>query len=239
MNVVECHKISKAFGNVQAIKGINFFAKKGKINALLGHNGAGKTTTLRAILGLLRVDLGEISVLGKDIYNNPEVRRSIGYLGETHGFYLNLSVKNNLLTFAKLKLGDKVNEEVERVIELFELSEVQEKKFKTLSAGNKQRVALARAFLGTPEILILDEPSSNLDPVWTVRLRKMLKDQNSSKTTIISSHILGEVEKVADEVTILRRGEVVFEGTMKAVLEKSTLEELYLEVYDMKGEKNA
>ncbi len=156
-----------------------------------------------------------------DPYRNPSVRRHIGYVGENEGLYRGLSVAVNLTRFclSKLAAPDTCRREVARVAETFELSAILDKKVGELSSGNRQRVVLARAFLGTPRVVILDEPFNKLDPVWRARLRGFLRNyaEENGAGVLFSTHVLSDVEEVADFVTILRRGMVVFYGSLDSL----------------------
>jgi len=226
-SVVVFREVSKVFGSVRALDGVSFSVREGSVHALLGHNGAGKTTSIRIALGLLRPTSGSVEVFGRDPYRDPSVRADIGYAGEVEGFYRGLTVRDNLARFCMIRFNDEAfcREEVKRLADLFELHEVLDRKFGKLSAGNRQRVVVARAFMGSPRLLILDEPLNKLDPSWRAKMKKLFRDyaDRNRATVLYSTHILPDVEEVSDYVTILRRGRVVFHGTLEQLLAGSTL----------------
>ncbi len=225
-------------GGVRGLDGASFTVRRGVVHALLGHNGAGKTTSMRLMLGLLTPTSGEVLVLGVEPFREPGVRRRLGYAGENPGLYRGLSVRDNLERFCELRLGDPVEcrRLVREVSELLGLGEILGRRVETLSAGNRKRVALARALMGDPELLILDEPFNALDPVWRSKLRELLRRLAGRGVTIIySSHVLPEVQELADEVTILRRGRVVYTGPLSRLLEEHGVFQLVLRVEDVEA----
>lgn len=221
-SVVVFREVSKVFGRVRALDGVSFSVREGSIHALLGHNGAGKTTSIRIALGLLRPTSGSVEVFGYDPYRDPSVRADIGYAGEVEGFYKGLTVWSNLMRFCMIRFSDEAfcREEVKKLTDLFELHEILDRKYGKLSAGNRQRVVVARAFMGSPRLLVLDEPLNKLDPSWRARIKKLFRDyaDKNRATILYSTHILPDVEEVSDYVTILRRGRVVFHGTLEQLL---------------------
>ena len=235
--VVEFLNVTKVYsGGVVALDNVSFSVAERSIHALLGHNGAGKTTSIRLMLGLLKPSDGVVRVLGRDPFREPGVRLSIGYAGEYIGLYRELSVWENLLRFCTFKLGDEelCKEEVGIVADVFELRELLRKKPQELSAGNRQRVVIARAFIGEPKIVVLDEPLNNLDPVWRARVKEYLRKyvEGQGTTVIFSSHILSDVEDLADSVTILKSGRVVYTGSLKQLLEEQGLVKLVVKATD-------
>lgn len=216
--LAELQQVSKMYGKTRALDSVSLGVRPGSVHALLGHNGAGKTTSIRLLVGLLRPDSGQVRVLGVDPYRSPSVRRHIGYVGENEGLYRGLSVAVNLSRFCLSKLADieTCRREVARLAETFELDGLLDKKVGELSSGNRQRVVLARAFLGSPRVVILDEPFNKLDPVWRARLRGFLRNyaEKNGAGVLFSTHVLSDVEEVADFITILRRGMVVFQGSL-------------------------
>ena len=235
--VVEFLNVTKVYnGGVVALDNASFSVAERSIHALLGHNGAGKTTSIRLMLGLLKPSDGVVRVLGRDPFREPEVRLSIGYAGEYIGLYRELSVWENLLRFCTFKLGDEelCKEEVGIVADVFELHELLRKKPQELSAGNRQRVVIARAFIGKPKLVVLDEPLNNLDPVWRARVKEFLKKyvEEQGATVILSSHILSDVEDLADSVSVLKSGRVVYTGGLKQLLEEQGVVKLVVKATD-------
>ncbi len=224
-HVVAFQGVSKTYGrSVVALSNVSFHVKRRSIHALLGHNGAGKTTSIRLMLGLLKPDRGVVRVFGVQPYIAPHVRLDIGYVGEYTGLYRGLTVHDNLMRFCLVKLGDHrlCVKEVDSIASLFELEDVLKRKPEALSAGNRKRVAVARAFIGKPKLLLLDEPFNSLDPVWRSRLKHILRRyvEEHAATVVFSSHNLGDVQELADAVTILRRGRVVYDGPLEDLMRR-------------------
>ncbi|WP_054841582.1 ABC transporter ATP-binding protein [Thermococcus peptonophilus] len=197
--------------------GDNSYGKAGEVHAYLGHNGAGKTTTFRIILGLLVPDSGRVEVLGVNPLKSPEVRARIGYLPEYDLLYPNLTVRDNLQRYALLK-GVHDEKEIEKLIEFFELSEYADKKVSSLSSGTQRRAAIARAFLGSPEVLILDEPTKGLDPEWRLKFKRFLREYAKGRggaSVVFSTHILSDVDEVCERVTVIKEGRVLFSGNLE------------------------
>lgn len=203
------NSVSKFFGEKKAVDNISFSAKKGEIIGFLGPNGAGKTTTMRLILGYLSSSKGEIKINNLDpIKNRIEVLKKIGYLPENNPLYGEMKVKEYLDFIAKIK-NEKNQEEI---IKKVGLEEVLNQKIEELSRGFKQRVGLAASLFGNPEILILDEPTSGLDPIEQDKIKSLIKKISKNKIIIFSTHILSEVEDVADRVIIINQGKIVYDG---------------------------
>lgn len=203
------NSVSKFFGEKKAVDNISFSAKKGEIIGFLGPNGAGKTTTMRLILGYLSSSKGEIKINNLDpIKNRIEVLKKIGYLPENNPLFGEMKVKEYLDFVAKIK-NEKNQEEI---IKKIGLEEVLNQKIEELSRGFKQRVGLAAALFGNPEILILDEPTSGLDPIEQDKIKSLIKKISKNKIIIFSTHILSEIEDVADRVIIIHQGKIVYDG---------------------------
>ncbi|MEB3861600.1 MAG: ABC transporter ATP-binding protein [Desulfurococcales archaeon] len=217
--VVSVDGVTKRYGRVVALDKVSFSVRHGSIHALLGHNGAGKTTAIRLVAGLLKPSKGSVSVFGGDPYREPRVKAWLGYAGEYGGLYGSLSVMDNLWRFCTLKIGDAhaCTGEIEWISGELHLHDILDRKVAELSAGNRQRVALARAFIGSPKLVLLDEPLNRLDPVWRRRIKGFLRRYATKRraSILFSSHILSDVEEIADEVTILMRGRVVYNGSLK------------------------
>jgi len=214
--------VSKFFGQTKAVEDISFKTKEGEIIGFLGPNGAGKTTTMRLILGYLKPDQGKIEVLGfNPIDNRIRVLKMIGYLPENNPLYYEMKVKDYLNFIAQAK-----NENNPQVIAAqVGLAEVFSKKIEELSRGFKQRVGLAAALMGNPQYLILDEPTSGLDPLEQEKIRNLIKRLAKKKTIIFSTHILSEVEAVANRLIIIHQGKIVYDG--KKPKEKGGVEKIF------------
>ncbi|MEI6131704.1 MAG: ABC transporter ATP-binding protein [Bacillota bacterium] len=209
--MIEIQNLSKRFGKIQAISDISFKVNKGEILGFLGPNGAGKTTTMNIITGFIGSTSGSVKVCGFDILENPqEVKKRIGYLPEQPPLYFDMTVNEFLRFVCELK-NVRANERkamVDSVCELVKITAVRKRLIKNLSKGFKQRVGLAQALVGTPEVLILDEPTVGLDPTQIIEMRKLIRQLSKKHTIILSSHILSEVSAVCDRVVIINNGEI-------------------------------
>jgi bacitracin transport system ATP-binding protein len=211
--VIRTEGLTKRFGDVAAVMDLNVTVRRGEIYAFLGRNGAGKSTTIRLMLALLRPTSGSVEILGYRM--GPNVLRPlerIGSMVESAGAYGNLTVRENLDLQRKL-LGLRRGAWVAEAVELCGLGEVLDRRVDTLSLGNKQRVGLGRALLNRPEILILDEPTNGLDPAGIADVRALLKRLAAERNTTVflSSHILSEVQQLADTIGIIHRGRLLEE----------------------------
>lgn len=210
---IETNNLVKRYGDVTAVDGVSLRVTPGEIYAFLGLNGAGKTTTIRILLGMVKPTSGEARVLGTKI--RVGVRKpwgSVGYLVETPHAYPELTVHENLEVMRRLRPGTEPKA-VDRVIERLGLIAYANRRAGTLSHGNAQRLGLATALLHEPELLILDEPASGLDPAGIVEIRKLLiwLARERGVTVFMSSHILGEVSRLADRVGIIHQGRLIQE----------------------------
>lgn len=191
-----------------AVRGVSFLVRRGSMLALLGHNGAGKTTTLSCILGLIEPDAGQIAIFGRD-HRRPQARAKLGYLPERPSFYEYLTGRELLAFYADLLgiPGRERSRQVATVLARVGLTDRADRKLRKYSKGMLQRLGLAQALLGEPELLILDEPMSGLDPLGRREVRELLLELRAGGMTIVlSSHIVPDVEALADEVVILREG---------------------------------
>lgn len=214
--MIQVTNLVKQYGNKTALQGINFTVEKGQILGLLGPNGAGKSTTMNIMTGYLSATSGEVKIDGYDILTEPmKAKKLIGYLPEIPPLYLDMKVREYLNFVAQLKKVKKKEQkaQVEEVIRMTELGEYENRLIKFLSKGYKQRVGLAQALLGSPELLILDEPTVGLDPKQIINMRELIKELAKTHTIILSSHILSEISAVCDSVIIIDRGKVIAQGT--------------------------
>lgn len=214
MNAIEIRGLTKNFGSKQALKGLDMTVPAGAIYGFIGENGSGKSTTEKLICGLMPPSGGTIKLYGKD-YTDPDVRSRIGVLIEAPGCFPNMSVWGNMMLQAA-NLGIKnAGEEVGKVLKTVRMEGAASNKFKNCSLGMKQRIGIAMALLGDPALLVLDEPINGLDADGMRIMREVLvditKDQN--RTVLISSHILGELEKIATHYGIVRQGRMIREMT--------------------------
>ena len=216
MNAIEIRGLKKSFRGMYALDGLNMTVPVGSIYGFIGENGSGKSTTEKLICGLLVADSGKIKLFGKD-YTDAGRRVRIGALIENAGCFPGSSVYNNLMMQA-LNLGLKnPEEEINRVLKIVRMEDSAKIKFKTCSLGMKQRIGIAMALLGDPALLILDEPINGLDADGMRIMREILVDitQKYNCTVLISSHILGELEKIATHYGIIRQGKMIQEITAK------------------------
>ncbi|WP_240703212.1 ABC transporter ATP-binding protein [Thermococcus indicus] len=235
--MIVLENVRKTIRGKEVLRGISLTVKPGEIHAYLGHNGAGKTTTFRLILGILVPDSGRVEVLGVNPLKNPEVRAKIGYLPEYDLLYPNLTVLNNLRRYALLK-GVYDEKELKDLIEFFELEGYAKKKVSALSSGTRRRVAMARAFLGSPEVLILDEPTRGLDPEWRLKFKRFLGEyaRENNASVIFSTHILSDVDEVCENVTVIMEGRILFSGSLGEFKELAPSGETVLvKVAEVKG----
>ena len=213
MNAIEIRNLKRSYGKKQALDGLSLTVPEGAIYGLIGENGCGKSTTQKAICGLIRPDSGSIKLYGRD-YTDPEVRKDLGVLIEAPGCYPESTVWNNMILQAKSRNVKDKDREVRRVLKLVRMEGAASNKYKNCSLGMKQRVGVAMALLGNPRLLILDEPLNGLDADGMRILRELLTDlSRSGCTVLISSHILGELEKIATHYGIMRRGRLIAEMT--------------------------
>jgi len=229
--VIQVHKLSKTFRHgfwrkrVDALRDVSFEVERGSIFGFLGPNGAGKTTTIKILTGLIAATGGEASVLGKPV-PSPEARSRLGFLPENPYVYPYLTPREFVRMCGQLSAvhGEKLRKRTEHVLERVGMTYAAERPVQRLSKGMLQRTCLAAALVHEPDLLILDEPMSGLDPVGRKEVRDIiLEERKGGRTVFFSSHILSDVESMCDQVTILRKGEVVVEGKMDTLLQRDAL----------------
>jgi len=207
---IEVKNLLKEYSGQKAVNNISFKVAKGEIVGFLGPNGAGKSTTMKIITGYLQQTGGEAFVCGINVAEQPlETKKKIGYLPELNALYYDMYVKEYLGFVAELHEIKDQQSKIDEVIALTGLSVEKNKKIGQLSKGYKQRVGLAAALIHDPEVLILDEPTTGLDPNQIIEIREVIKKQGLNKTVLFSSHILQEVEAICDRVIIINKGELV------------------------------
>jgi ABC-2 type transport system ATP-binding protein len=208
--------ITKIYGKQKALNKVNFQAKPGEIVGFLGPNGAGKSTMMKIITGFLPANEGTVSVCGLEVSSNQiEIKKKIGYLAEQNPLYYDMFVREYLLFIAGIFKIPNPKEKINEVIDLVGLSLEQNKKIGALSKGYKQRVGLAHALIHDPEVLILDEPTTGLDPNQLEEIRNLIKEIGAKKTVMLSTHIMQEVEAICDRVIIINKGEIVANDSAK------------------------
>lgn len=229
---IEVHQLSKSYQQIQAVNKISFTAQAGQILGFLGPNGAGKSTTMKMLSCFIPPSSGTAQICGFDILEQPmEVRRHIGYLPEHNPLYLDLYVREALEFMAGIHQLEKPRQRIIEVIEQVGLAQEQHKKIRALSKGYRQRVGLAQAILHDPEVLILDEPTSGLDPNQIVGIRSLIKTLGKTKTIILSTHIMQEVEALCEQVIIINRGEIVANQSLSALHQNhpgESLEDIFM-----------
>ncbi|MDY0780783.1 gliding motility-associated ABC transporter ATP-binding subunit GldA [Tenacibaculum sp. IB213877] len=217
---IQLTQISKNYGEQKAVNQISFSAKKGEVVGFLGPNGAGKSTTMKILTGFIKPTEGSVLVNDVDVVVNPiEAQKNIGYLPEHNPLYLDMYVKEYLQFSAAIHKIDlsKIDEAIEKV----GLEKEAHKKIGQLSKGYRQRVGLAGAILHNPDVLILDEPTTGLDPNQLVEIRQLIKELGKDKTVLFSTHIMQEVEAVCDRVIIINKGEIVVDKQLKELKESN------------------
>src|SRR5690242_3138048 len=215
---VQLDRISKSFGDFTAVKELSLAVRAGRVFGLLGPNGAGKTTTIRMIVNITAPDSGTIKLFGGTI--NPELQNRIGYLPEERGLYRRMKVVDQLRFFAELKnvRGKDVDRKIDEWLARVKLPEWKYKRSMELSKGMQQKIQFITAVLHDPDLLILDEPFSGLDPINVELLKEIVLDlKRAGKTIIFSTHQMEVAEKICDDICLLNRAQKVFEGSLREI----------------------
>lgn len=233
--------LAKTYGDVQAVAGIDFTVPQGSVTALLGGNGAGKTTTIAMLLGLLRPSGGTITVLGTDMLRNrhavlPRLNFSSPYVDLPH----RLTVRQNLRVFAQLYDVPEPKQRIAQLAQKLDFTALLDRPAGALSAGQKTRVALAKALINSPELLLLDEPTASLDPDTADWVRGLLEDYRAERgaTIMLASHNMAEVERLCDQVLMMKQGRIVDRGTPAELIQRygrDDLEEVFLDIARGRG----
>lgn len=222
--------LSKMYGPQKAVDNLSFEVKTGEILGFLGPNGAGKSTTMKMITGYLDIQEGDILLGGKSVKDDRfQTKKHIGYLPEHNPLYLDMPVIDYLEFSAALQGVERstVSKRVREMVGLTGLNREKHKKIGELSKGYRQRVGLAQAMIHDPDILVLDEPTTGLDPNQIVEIRKLIRDLGQQKTVILSTHILPEVEATCDRILIINRGKIVANGTADSLRSQAQGQEVY------------
>jgi ABC-2 type transport system ATP-binding protein len=239
MAMIEVQNLTKRYRDRSAIEGLSFSVGEGEILGFLGPNGAGKSTTMKILTGFLPPSEGTAKVAGFDVFEQPlEVKRRIGYLPETPPLYPEMTVRGYLKFVASLKRlpGRGLKAEVERVAGLTGVTDVMDRVIQNLSKGYKQRVGIAQALLGSPPVLILDEPTEGLDPSQRADVRSLIKGLAGKHTLILSTHILPEVTMTCEKVLIINQGRMVAYDEIRKLTtvhgqsENVSLEEVFIKL---------
>ncbi len=229
--VLKANSVSKSYGNKKALHDFSIEINQGEIVALLGPNGAGKTTFVKSVLGLLNIDSGELSLFGNKT-SSSQSRRSLAYLPEKFKFYDYFSVQDTLEFYAHM-YGVETNKDqiIDECLSKLGITDLKKNKLSTLSKGQMQRVGLACSIVGDQDFIILDEPFSGLDPIGIKDVKDLcLELKRNGKTILINSHILSEMEKIADKAIILKNGEIKESGDIRSIAGEIGLEEKFYQI---------
>jgi len=216
--MIEVANLTKKYGDLVAVKNLNFKVEKGKIWGLLGPNAAGKTTTMRILTGYLPATDGKASVATYDVFEKPnEVKRITGYLPENVPLYPEMTVYSYLNFVSEIKQipASQRKESVEKAVEISGLETVRRRLIKNISRGFKQRVGIAQALIHDPRVLVLDEPTIGLDPAQIIEIRQLIKSLKGEQTILLSTHILAEVTQTCDGVVIINEGNLMASGSLE------------------------
>jgi ABC-2 type transport system ATP-binding protein len=224
--VIEISHLAKHYGSFHAVRDLNLTVEQGDVYGFLGPNGAGKSTTIRMMMSLIRPTSGDIRIFGQSLNEHrSEILRRVGAIVERPDFYNYLSARRNLELLGRLSGADVSKTNINRVLGIVGLGERAESKVKTFSHGMKQRLGLAQALIHNPDLIVLDEPSTGLDPQGMVDMRDLILElaHDHKKTVFLSSHILPEVELTANRMVIINRGKTIIEGSVQELLNAGRL----------------
>ena len=213
---ISIKNVAKTIGSLEVLKGISFDVEMGDIFGYLGPNGAGKTTTIRILLGLFQADSGKMEILGKDI-NLFETRRKIGFILDADGLYDSMTAEENMDYYARIYGMSDAGKKISELLGMVGLSSRGKDRINSYSKGMRQRLALARSMVHDPEILILDEPTSGVDPTGQIEIRQIMNDlaHKKNKTIFLSSHNLDEVQRICSRIALIDRGEIKLYGELE------------------------
>ena len=232
--MIEVSHLTKRYGRRPAVEDVSFTVPDGRICGLLGPNGAGKSTIMNILTGCLSATEGQVTVAGHPLPEEADAAKAcVGYLPEQPPLYPEMTVQEYLLFAAELKKVPKAQrgEQVQRAARRTGLEEVLPRLIRSLSKGYRQRVGIAQALLGSPQLIILDEPTVGLDPAQVTEVRKLIRELGHSHTVILSSHILSEVQAVCQQILILSKGHLVASGTLQELTAGGkSLEDVFLEL---------
>jgi ABC-2 type transport system ATP-binding protein len=240
--MITTKNVTKYFGAFQALRDVSFEINKGEIVGFLGQNGAGKTTLMRILTSYLPATSGSVIIDGDTIARDSlTIRKKIGYLPETPPLYPNMTVRDYLKFAAEIKdiPARYRRRRIDRVMDECQIDDVKNKTIGTLSRGYKQRVGIAQAIIHEPKLLILDEPTSGLDPIQNLQVRNLIKDLKDQRTVILSTHILSEIEQIAQRVLIIKSGNIIVDESLDVLLKTQkgdisvapTLEEVFIRLH--------
>ena len=228
---IKVSNISKSYGKQEVLQSLNFEVQPGEIVGFLGINGAGKSTCMKIITGWLTPDNGSVTICGHDIQQDTiAAKHEMGYLPENNPLYPEMYVREYLRYVAGLYRTPDAKARIDEVIRQIKLEEVEDKLISTLSKGYRQRVGLAQALVHNPEVLILDEPFSGLDPNQLNEIHKLIKELGKTKAILFSSHSLSEATQLCDRVLILHNGQLVANAALSELTREQSLEDLFKEL---------
>lgn len=228
---INIRNITKIYGEQRAVDNINLTIDKGEIVGLLGPNGAGKSTLMKIICCYISPTMGTADISGYDIHNNPtEIKRLIGYLPESNPLYIDMYIREYLEYVANIYKVSNKKKRIDEIMEITGLNPERRKQIKQLSKGYRQRVGLAQALIHNPEVLILDEPTTGLDPNQLTEIRNLIKEIGQNKTVILSTHIMQEVEAICNRVTIINKGNIVADDSTENIMSEQTCFILDIEI---------
>jgi len=234
--MIEINNLNKKFGNILAVKNINFKINKGTIIGLLGPNGCGKSTTIAMMLGLIKPTSGTVIIKNQNIENNRTgLLEKMNFISPYIELPKKLTVEENLKVYGRLYGVKNLESEISEIMEKLNLTEFKKRKTGELSSGQKNRVSLAKALINNPEILLLDEPTASLDPDVGDYIRTFIEDFASKKgaTILLASHNMNEVERLCHEVMMMKNGEIIDKGKSSDLINKhgrKNLEEVFLKI---------
>ncbi|NHZ71450.1 MAG: ATP-binding cassette domain-containing protein, partial [Proteobacteria bacterium] len=226
---IEIRQLKKRYRRVEALAGLDVSVEQGSVCGFLGPNGAGKTTTMKILMGLIRSTSGWAAVLGEDVSDRGLVARTrIGYLPQDPVFPQHASVRNVVTSVARLYPGHRhgaaLRSHVDELIDRVGMTDKARRKVHGLSGGERQRLGIAQALVGDPDLIILDEPSSGLDPVGRKDMMALIEEISAHATVFYSTHILDDVERISDTVVMISRGRAVAHGALEDILSVSDLD---------------
>ncbi|NQS89048.1 ABC transporter ATP-binding protein [Patescibacteria group bacterium] len=237
--MIRTENLTKEYDGFKAVNNLTLQVEKGEIYGFLGPNGAGKTTTILMLLGILKPTRGKIYLMGEELKKNPlKIKKRIGVVSEKQFIYKEMSAQEYLNFFADLYKVENKEKRIDELLSAVNLLEIKKRKLGAFSRGMQQKLGFVRALLHNPEILLLDEPVSGLDPTGIKQIRDLIKEENErGKTVFISSHLLSEVERLCDKVGIINKGKLLAEDTMDNLKARlSDFVELEVEVSKIKKE---
>ena len=227
---IEVKNLFKFYGEQAAVNDISFSINKGEIVGFLGPIGAGKSTTMKILTGYMPATSGEVKICGEEVdIDSKETKKKIGYLPENNPLYLDMYVREYLEFVGKIYKVQNLKQRIDEMIQQVGLEVEQNKKIGMLSKGYRQRVGLAQAIIHDPEVLILDEPTTGLDPNQLVEIRELIKNIGKSKTVMLSTHIMQEVEAICDRVIIIKSGKIVADNSASELQYEDNKQVVYVE----------